>query len=276
MTEHEETAELEAEIARLRAENEALASAANDTAVLTRPAPTHPRWRWTAAIALLVIAALLTPPALVGFWGRRTIVDAQRYLDTVGPLSQSPQIQAAVATEVSDQLLTAGAKQPGRGHRPAGPPAGSPRSQAGDRRCRRQLRRVVRAEVHGERPVRRAVDPGQHADPGGRGQGPQRRPDRRCHGPGRGRLPRPGRGRRGRAASPRRPRAHGLRQPAHPHRRPAARSSCSRRRSSTRRRRSGPSPTRSPAGCCRSSSCSTSPRSSSLPTVVGCCSSPGW
>ncbi len=108
MTDHDDTEALEAEIARLRAENEALASAAGtDTAVLARPAPTHRRWRWTAAIALLVIAALLTPPALVGFWGRRTIVDAQRYLDTVGPLASSPAIQEAVATEVSDQLLTA-------------------------------------------------------------------------------------------------------------------------------------------------------------------------
>ncbi len=107
MSDHEDTAALEAEVARLRAENEALASAVTDTAVLTRPAPTHPRWRWTAAIAILVIAALLTPPALVGFWGRRTIVDAQRYLDTVGPLASSPVIQDAVATEVSDQLLTA-------------------------------------------------------------------------------------------------------------------------------------------------------------------------
>jgi len=105
MTDHEDSAALEAEIQRLRAENDALAH--QDTAVLTRaPAETH-RWRWTGAIALLVIAALLTPPALVGFWGRRTIVDAQRYIDTVGPLASSPVIQEAVATEVSDQLLTA-------------------------------------------------------------------------------------------------------------------------------------------------------------------------
>jgi hypothetical protein len=106
MTDHEDSEALEAEIQRLRAENDALAHQ-QDTAVLTRASVETHRWRWTGAIALLVIAALLTPPALVGFWGRRTIVDAQRYLDTVGPLASSPVIQDAVATEVSDQLLTA-------------------------------------------------------------------------------------------------------------------------------------------------------------------------
>ena len=47
-----------------------------------------------------MLAALLTTPAAVAFWGQRTLNDGQRYLDTVGPLVDSPQVQDAVATKV--------------------------------------------------------------------------------------------------------------------------------------------------------------------------------
>jgi hypothetical protein len=107
MTDHEDAAALEAEVARLSAENAALAEAhEHDTMVLNQAAPVHHRWRWAGAVALLLVAALLPPPALVGFWGRRTVVDAQRYLDTVGPLAESQAIQDAVAEEVTAELLS--------------------------------------------------------------------------------------------------------------------------------------------------------------------------
>src|SRR4051812_11527411 len=57
----------------------------------------------TAAICL-VVAALLTTPAAVAFWGQRTLNDAQRYIDTVGPLVDSPQVQAAIATKVTEAI----------------------------------------------------------------------------------------------------------------------------------------------------------------------------
>jgi hypothetical protein len=62
------------------------------------------RARSFSAVACLVIAALLTVPAAVAFWGQRTINDGQRYIDTVGPLVDSPEVQAAVATKVSDAI----------------------------------------------------------------------------------------------------------------------------------------------------------------------------
>ena len=52
----------------------------------------------------MVLAALLTMPAGVAFWGQRTLNDGQRYLDTVGPLVNSPQVQDAIATKAIDAI----------------------------------------------------------------------------------------------------------------------------------------------------------------------------
>jgi hypothetical protein len=100
----DELSSLQAKVAALQAENEVLRH--QDTQPVARPGG-HRRWRWTGAIVLLLVAALLTAPALVGFWGRRTLVDSQRFLDTVAPLARSEAIQDAVATEVSDRLIEA-------------------------------------------------------------------------------------------------------------------------------------------------------------------------
>jgi hypothetical protein len=59
------------------------------------------RGRSVTAAICLVVAALLTTPAAVAFWGQRTLNDSQRYLQTVGPLVDSPQVQAAIATKVT-------------------------------------------------------------------------------------------------------------------------------------------------------------------------------
>ena len=56
-------------------------------------------WRSIAAAICVVLAALLTTPAGVAFWGQRTLNDGQRYLDTVGPLVDSPQVQDAISTK---------------------------------------------------------------------------------------------------------------------------------------------------------------------------------
>ena len=48
------------------------------------------RGRAIAAVICLVLAGLLTTPAAVAYWGQRTLNDADRYVDTVGPLVDSP------------------------------------------------------------------------------------------------------------------------------------------------------------------------------------------
>ena len=56
------------------------------------------RGRTIGAVICFVLAALLTVPAVVSFWGHRTLTDTQRYVETVGPLIEQPQVQDAVAT----------------------------------------------------------------------------------------------------------------------------------------------------------------------------------
>ncbi len=70
-------------------------------------APATPRrtaGRSAAAIICLVLAALLTTPAALAFWAQRTLNDTQRYVDTVGPLVDSPAVQDAIATKVTDAI----------------------------------------------------------------------------------------------------------------------------------------------------------------------------
>jgi hypothetical protein len=74
----------------------------------TRPTPTvqttvggrRRTGRSIAAIICVVLAVLLTTPAAVAYWGQRTLNDSQRYLETVGPLVNSPEVQDAIATTV--------------------------------------------------------------------------------------------------------------------------------------------------------------------------------
>jgi hypothetical protein len=58
-------------------------------------------WRGFTAWALLIVAAILFPIALTAFWGQKTLVDTNRYLETVGPLASDPTVQSAIADKVS-------------------------------------------------------------------------------------------------------------------------------------------------------------------------------
>ena len=73
---------------------------ASETTVVERPG----RGRSIAAVVCVVLAALLTTPAALAYWGQRTLNDTQRYVDTVGPLVDSPQVQEAIATTITDAI----------------------------------------------------------------------------------------------------------------------------------------------------------------------------
>jgi len=51
-----------------------------------------------------VLAALLSTPAAVAYWGQRTLNDNERYVDTVAPLVESPEVQDVIATKVTDAI----------------------------------------------------------------------------------------------------------------------------------------------------------------------------
>ena len=60
--------------------------------------------RGFVAWALVVIAALLFPIALTAFWAQKTLIDTQRYVETVAPLAQDPTIRKAVSDQVSTAI----------------------------------------------------------------------------------------------------------------------------------------------------------------------------
>jgi hypothetical protein len=69
------------------------------------PASERPsRGRSIAAVICLVLAGLLTTPAAVAYWGQRTLNDSERYVDTVGPLVDSPEVQDVIATKVTTAI----------------------------------------------------------------------------------------------------------------------------------------------------------------------------
>jgi len=75
-----------------------------DTTPVEVTPPRPPRGRSVAAVICLVLAGLLTTPAAVAYWGQRTLNDAERYIDTVGPLVDSPEVQDVIATKVTEAI----------------------------------------------------------------------------------------------------------------------------------------------------------------------------
>ncbi len=65
------------------------------------------RWgaRSIASLLIFILAAALAVPAMLGHWGHRTVIDSTRYIETVGPLGASPEVQQAVADAVTQAVL---------------------------------------------------------------------------------------------------------------------------------------------------------------------------
>jgi hypothetical protein len=75
------------------------------TGPVEAPAAKQPsRGRSIAAVVCVVLAAVLMTPAVVAYWGQRTLNDPARYVNTVGPLVNSPEVQDAIATKVTDAI----------------------------------------------------------------------------------------------------------------------------------------------------------------------------
>lgn len=67
----------------------------------------HRRWgaRAIASLIVFVIATLLTPVAIVGHWGHRTVMDAEAYIATVGPLIEQPAVQESLGNAISSAVI---------------------------------------------------------------------------------------------------------------------------------------------------------------------------
>ncbi|MFD8210005.1 hypothetical protein ACFV2S_26830 [Streptomyces sp. NPDC059695] len=87
------------ELAALRAR---VASLEADKAAVRPP---HHRVRSFFAALLIVIGCVLVPLGIVASWTSSIVGDTDRYVQTVAPLADDPDVQAAVATRVTNAVM---------------------------------------------------------------------------------------------------------------------------------------------------------------------------
>ncbi|HYZ97568.1 MAG TPA: hypothetical protein VE575_02385 [Acidimicrobiales bacterium] len=101
--------EEQAELERLQAEVAELRSAAAGASTPAGSARGGGRWtgrgRWVVTGVLVVLVAVLTPATVVARYARGNVLDTDRYVSTVAPLARHPDVQEAVADEITDQVL---------------------------------------------------------------------------------------------------------------------------------------------------------------------------
>ncbi|HEX6023585.1 MAG TPA: hypothetical protein VFZ00_16455 [Solirubrobacter sp.] len=87
---------LRLEVERLRAENEQLA----------RKVEWRRQFRRASSGLLLVLGCGLVALSLVAIWLRVTLLNTDRYVDTVAPIAAEPAVQAAVADKIETAIFT--------------------------------------------------------------------------------------------------------------------------------------------------------------------------
>jgi hypothetical protein len=103
-SERAELQQLRAEVARLRQEP----AGERKEPGSDRPARGRAR-RWgrtLAAVVLIVLGVLCAPLSVMAVWAKSQITDTDRYVQTVAPLAADPAIQAAVTTQITNQIFT--------------------------------------------------------------------------------------------------------------------------------------------------------------------------
>ncbi|HSE70715.1 MAG TPA: hypothetical protein VLA97_08145 [Nocardioidaceae bacterium] len=97
----------ENEVERLRARIAEL-----ESQLATAPQPAQPsrareagRWRSVTAAVLIVLACVLAPLSVTAVWASTQVSDTERYVETVAPLADNPDVQRAIANEVTDAVL---------------------------------------------------------------------------------------------------------------------------------------------------------------------------
>ncbi len=93
----EDVARLQDEVDELRAAN----------AKLEKRVAMRARLRRAAMVLLLVLGCGLTAAALVAVWTRATVLDTDRYVDTMAPIAASPSVQKTVADKLDTRITGA-------------------------------------------------------------------------------------------------------------------------------------------------------------------------
>ena len=89
--------ELRAELERLRAENELLSQGGGGTRF----------WRNLMGGLAICLGVVMLAVAISAVWLNRTVMDEDRWVDTMAPLAREASIQDYVATKASDSLFSA-------------------------------------------------------------------------------------------------------------------------------------------------------------------------
>ncbi|MFI0370134.1 hypothetical protein ACH35V_19875 [Actinomadura sp. 1N219] len=99
----EELRRLRAEVADLRAR---LAARPPGAAAQVRAHPNLLGTRRAVAALLMALAGFGLVASVIGVWGARTTLETDRWVATVAPLPENPEINAAMATYLTDQVFT--------------------------------------------------------------------------------------------------------------------------------------------------------------------------
>ncbi|MFI9785967.1 hypothetical protein ACIHEI_21065 [Kitasatospora sp. NPDC051984] len=86
-------------------ENEVAALRARVASLESQEKPHRHRVRSFFAVVLIVLAALLTPLAVVASWSRAQVTDTNRFVATLAPLASDPAVQGAVANRATTAIM---------------------------------------------------------------------------------------------------------------------------------------------------------------------------
>ncbi len=62
--------------------------------------------RWTGAVCLVIVALVLWVASIGAVFARNQVLNTDRFVSTMAPLADDPVVQQAVATRISDEILT--------------------------------------------------------------------------------------------------------------------------------------------------------------------------
>jgi hypothetical protein len=85
------------ELERLRAEVTTLRTA--------RPPRRRPRWRSIVAVVLIALGCALTPVAGLAVWSNNQVSNTDRFVRTMSPLVDDPDVQAALTNRLTDTIF---------------------------------------------------------------------------------------------------------------------------------------------------------------------------